>query len=310
MGVLLDGIRPPSHPRDWDAAIRRVATAQHHAISILQLHALGVRDGAIRRRVACGSLWRVLHGVFAVGRRELSRRGWWTAGLLSAPPGSALSHWSAASAHDLMIERGPEIHLATLGRRGRTQPGLQVHRPRELIVADLTTVDGLPVTSVARLLLDLAAEVTPSRLARLLERAQQLGVYDQAALDDVLARAGGHRGAGRLRRALPDAQPPVTRSQLERDFLHLCRNHALPPPTMNAVVAGYEVDAYWPDRQLVVELDGFRFHRTRAAQESDRQRDLSLKLAGIELLRLTHSMVHHQPGRVASAIRTLRDRGT
>ena len=304
VGEIVPGISPNARPRERDAAIRQLAEGQSDVVGISQLGELGLSAGAVQARVRRGLLWPLFCGVYAVGRARVSRRGRWVGAILASGRGSALSHWSGASLLDLAGEPDRDVHVSTFGRSRRGQRGIRTHRPRALTRQDLGVVDGLPGTSVSRVLLDLAESATPRRLGQILDRAQQLGLYDQRAVDALLLRAGGHRGLGRLRRALPTTEPPVTRSQLERDFVELCRDRSLPQPSTNVVVAGHEVDAFFPAWALAVELDGFRYHRTRAAQEADCERAMALKLAGVELLRLTYAMVHGRPGEVAAAIRS------
>ena len=138
----------------------------------------------------------------------------------------------------------------------------------------------------------------------MLERAEELGLLDLIAVEALLDRAGGHRGRGPLRRALALYQPQVafTRSRFERHFLRLVRAAGLPTPSMNFNVAGYELDAYWPELRFAVELDLFETHGTRAAFERDRLRQEELKLLGIEMIRVTRPRLQREP---EAAIRNL-----
>ena len=196
--------------------------------------------------------------------------------------------------------------IDVLGRlRGHRRPGIRLHYSRTLTEDDRAVVDSIPVTGVPRTLLDLAA-VAPARLDRALEQAERLELFDLLAVLSLLDRCGRHPGAGRLRRALAAYVPlPYTRSELERRFLRLVDDAGLPAPAVNVVVAGYEVDMLWPDRGLVVELDGFEHHRTRAAFERDRRRDEDLKLAGLEVVRLTARRLAGDPGGVRKSLAEL-----
>lgn len=166
--------------------------------------------------------------------------------------------------------------------------------------------EGIPVTTVARTLLDLAEVVDMRRLERAFEEAERLRLLDLRVIERTCERNAGRRGLKPLRALLSDAQPVVdTRSELERRFLTFCRGAQLPPPAVNVIVAGFEVDALWPDRRLVVELDGYAFHRTRAAFERDRARDAALQLAGYRVLRLTARRLGEEPAAVAEAVRRL-----
>jgi very-short-patch-repair endonuclease len=96
-----------------------------------------------------------------------------------------------------------------------------------------------------------------------------------------------------------------TRSKLERRFVEFCRDSQLPRPALNAIAAGFDVDALWADKRLVVELDSFGYHRSRAAFETDRARDRELQLAGYRVLRVTHRMLANDQATVRAAIRAL-----
>ncbi len=171
---------------------------------------------------------------------------------------------------------------------------------------DRTRRAGLPVTSVARLLLDLAAETPPAQLGRLVERTERLRLYDGLAIERVLSRAGGHRGRRPLEAAADERDPPPdTRSELERRFLDLILEGGLPRPALNVMVAGYEVDVLWPAQRVIVELDGFEFHRTRDAFERDRIRDAALQLAGYVVLRVTFRRLGSDPKALLGTLRSL-----
>jgi very-short-patch-repair endonuclease len=174
---------------------------------------------------------------------------------------------------------------------------VRVHRAASLTGADRTRVDGLPVTTVERTLLDLATTLAPRRLAQAVEAAEARGLLDHAKL------VTSHRaGAARLR-AATQAPPALTRSELEDRFLALCARHRLPRPRVNQRVGPFEVDFHWPADALVVETDGFATHRTRAAFEEDRRRDQVLAALGIHVVRVTHRQVTREAGRVAAVLR-------
>ncbi len=165
----------------------------------------------------------------------------------------------------------------------------------------------IPVTTVARTLVDLAGVLAFGDLARTLEEAERLRLLDLTGLQQILSRGSRRRGTRRLREILADALPgaAATRSHLERRFLALCDKAALPPPRVNVIVCGLEVDAVWLRQRLVVELDGHAYHRTRAAFERDRARDTALQLAGFRVLRVTHLRLEREPAAVLNAVRAL-----
>jgi very-short-patch-repair endonuclease len=155
--------------------------------------------------------------------------------------------------------------------------------------------------------LDLAEIEQPQRLRTLIEAAQREELLDQRSLDATIARNPGRHGIPRLRavwRELTD-EPPWTQSELERAFLELIRAHHLPEPRTNVLVDGQLVDAHWPQHNLVVEVDGWKFHRTRRAFEDDHDKTLRLQVAGHRVARFTARQVFNQPRYVARAIETL-----
>ena len=166
--------------------------------------------------------------------------------------------------------------------------------------------DRIPVTSVPRTALDLAPSIRPASLDRLLQRAEELKRFDLPEFESVLTRNRGHRGSARLRRAIElYAPPPFTRSGLERRFLKLLAEAGIAAPATAYNVAGYELDAYWPDLRFAVELDAFETHGSRRSFEADRLRDEDLKLAGVELIRVTGRRLEREPGRVLSRVARL-----
>jgi hypothetical protein len=175
-----------------------------------------------------------------------------------------------------------------------------------LLGTDRTVRDGIPVTALPRTLLDLAAMLPADRLRRAIERSEELGLFDLGPIDSLLARAGGHPGAGRLRRAIALYRPPAfTRSGLERSFLELVQKAGLPSPSMGFSAAGYELDAFWPTERFAVELDVYETHGSREAFERDRLRQEELKLAGIEMIRVTGRRLDREPAEVIDRVAIL-----
>jgi len=208
-----------------------------------------------------------------------------------------LSHRRAAAYHCLLPYSGRRIDVTTTNRVRR--PAITVHRVRHLPDDDRALVDNIPVTSVARTLVDIAQIVRPGQLDRAVDAAERRGVLDQRAFDDrKLPRA--------LRTALAAYHDPgFTRSELERRFARLCRDGGLPAPAMNTWINEQEVDAVWEQEGVAVQLDGFEFHRTRAAFEDDRRRDAALQLAGYSVLRVTDRRLADDPAGVLTAVRSL-----
>ncbi|MFN2616400.1 MAG: DUF559 domain-containing protein [Thermoleophilaceae bacterium] len=197
------------------------------------------------------------------------------------------------------------------GRAGRGRPGIRVHRAAALAQRDVTAVDGIPCTTVARTLLDLAEQVDRRGLVRAVERAEELRLFDAGAVEETLARAAGRAGASALATAIAGWRPEgsFTRSELERRFFELCSGANLPAPVANARLelpgGSLEVDFLWREASLVVETDGHRFHGTRHAFERDRRRDQRLLLAGYSVARFTWRQLLERPAEVTSTLRGL-----
>jgi very-short-patch-repair endonuclease len=182
---------------------------------------------------------------------------------------------------------------------------------RQLHPDDVTLVDGIPVTSLGRTLLDFAEVARAWELERAIEEAERRGLFDLGEVEEAMQRGRGRRGVKPLRAVLSEfTSPPATRSEFERDFLDLCREIALPAPQLNVDVEGFEVDCFWPDLRLVVELDSRTHHERRAAMESDRIPDTKLQLAGHRAIRLTHRRFDRERAAVTDDLLRARDSAT
>jgi very-short-patch-repair endonuclease len=304
-GREMDDSRPEFAPLRLDQTISACAARQHGVISAKQLGALGVAPRAVSHRVTAGRLHRVHHGVYAVGHTVLTGRGRWMAAVLAAGPGAALSHASAAALWDLRRSGARIVDVSVPGRTGRAkQAGLRVRKPRTLRPSEITTRDGIPVTTPARTILDLAATPQPHRLERALDQAEILELTDYPALNAIAQAHPGHPGAGRLRRVLAayDAGATLKRSDLERLFLKICHDHGLPTPKVNHTVVDDEVDFLFTEQRLIVEADSWRYHRTRQAFERDRRRDAIHLRAGYRTVRITDRQLEERAEEVAQAV--------
>jgi very-short-patch-repair endonuclease len=276
-----------------EARIAAVARRQHGVVTRRQLFTAGLGESAVDHRLADGQLSAIHRGVYAVGPQRLTRQARWLAAVLACGPGAALSHRHAAAVLQLISKAEGPIEVTASGHGGRKPPrGVRVHR-RLLPDAEVTRKDSIPVTTVARIALDLAATGPRRLVERVLDEADYRGLLHPAQLDDALTRFPKRRGARPLRRILREHSigASLTRSELEELFLALCRARGLPDPMVNAHVNGFEVDFYWRDARVVVEADGYAAHRTRAAFERDRARDLALRAAGYEVLRFSYRQV-------------------
>jgi very-short-patch-repair endonuclease len=304
-GYIAHGMRTPCSPHARERQIAALAGRQHGVVAYRQLQALGFGRGAIGRRVSAGRLHRVHFGVYAVGHRVVSLHGRWMAAVLACGDLAVLSHRDAAALHGIRRDARPSVDVSA-PRSRRPREGITLHRPVVLERRDRTRVDGIPVTTLDRTLLDLATVVGRRQLERAYEEADRLQLLDVRAVERQLARAWRRPGSHALRMVVQQALGwAETRSELERRFLRLCRSASLPRPAVNSVLAGFEVDMAWPPQRLVVELDGFGYHRTRAAFERDRLRDARLQVAGFRVLRITQRRLETEPERVVAELRAL-----
>ncbi len=287
-----------------------LAGRQHGIVSIRQLTGpLGYSKSAVARAARSGRLHRLHQGVYAVGHTDLSPRGWCLAAVLACGPGALLSHSSAAWLWGIRRQGPAPYEVTTPIPRRRKPPRVIVHRSRCLAGADRALVDGIPVTAVSRLLLDLAAGDRRGRISRDLERAEELRLLDARAVGALLDRTRGHHGHGRLRRAVALYQPPpFTRSGFERRFFEAVLAAGLPRPRVNFVVAGMELDVYWPEQRFAVELDTYGTHGTHVAFERDRLRQEDLLLVGVGMTRVTDVRFASDPDSVIARVARLLER--
>jgi very-short-patch-repair endonuclease len=212
-----------------------------------------------------------------------------------ARPGSVASHRTAAWLHGLRRSQPGTIHL-TAPTRQRVKRDFVVHYAR-LEPDDRTVVDGIPVTSPARTVLDLAPAESRRDLDRLLRRADELQLLDRRQFEALGLRAGGHPGRVKFANALRAFKPETAtlRSDLERRFRRLVLAAGLPTPQTNVVVSGYELDAYWEAEAFAVELDVYATHGSPLSFETDREREDDLLLVGIEMIRVTGVRLDREP---------------
>jgi hypothetical protein len=286
--------------------LAELAGRQHGVVSLAQLTSeLGYSRSAVTRAVIAGRLHRLHRGIYAVGHTSLSPHGRCLAAVLSYGPGALLSHYSAAWLWGIARWSPVPISVTVPSPRA-PRPPIRLHHARSLTVADRDEIDRIPVSAVPRTALDLAATLRGRQLLRLLERAEELRLFDLPRFDDLLARSHGHPGTGRLRRALDSYRPPpFTRSDTERRLLELVIAAGLPRPVTGFVEAGYELDFYWPDVRFAVELDLYETHGSRQAFERDRLRQEDLKLKGVEMTRVTGWRLDREPKRVVERITRL-----
>ena len=240
-------------------------------------------------------------GVYAVGRPVASQKGKWMAAVLACGHGAALSGDHATALYGLLGVPRTAIEVSIpAGRRATTRPGLRVRRRRAF---ETTRHDGIPVTTVACTLVDLAARSGRKRTERAINQADIHGLIDPEALRAELSGLAPRPGLKQLRSWLDRSTFRLTRSQLERLFLPIADRAGLPLPQTRAVVNGYEVDFWWPDLGLVVEADSLKYHRTPQQQARDRLRDQAHARSDTRWLRFTDEQIAFEPDYVASTLR-------
>jgi very-short-patch-repair endonuclease len=290
-----------------ERGIASLAAGQHGVVARRQLEAVGVTLSMLRARLANGGLIELHSGVYAVGHRQLRTEGHRLAAVLALGPGAVLSHREAAALHGLRPSNRSRVDVMTTRRIRVRRPGIDMHHTATLDADDVVTIEAIPVTTVARTLVDLAHVVARDSLAKALREAEHLRVADlgeiHAAMDRTRHRPGP--GHANLRAVLEEHRRrgiQLTRSILEDRFLKLCDRHGIPRPRTNAYVEGREVDALWPAHKLAVELDGWARHKDRHAFQRDREKGNAIMQAGYRLLRFTHDDVVRRPAATATQI--------
>jgi len=229
------------------------------------------------------------------------------AAVLACGQGAVLSHRAAAALWDLRpIPSGP-IDVTVIARSRRSRKGIRVHNVGTLHDDDRTEIDRIPVTSLHRTLLDYAEHARFQQLRHAIDAAARRELLDGRKLDALYARSHGHHGLRPLRSAVAELNGPApwTQSELERAFLALIRDAGLPEPSTNVIVEGELVDCFWPQANLVVEIDSHEFHKSRAEFEADRKRDVKLVVAGYRVIRVTQPRIEHEPEELLSDLTAL-----
>jgi very-short-patch-repair endonuclease len=302
-----------------DLKVAEIAGRQHGVVSVRQLSAAGLERHRIAHRARTGRLHRIHQGVYGVGHSALSDEARWMAAVLACGRvtlghedkemadleagwldvgdtktileywGAALSHHSAAQLWGLLpIRDGPTDVLVPGAISKRRRKGIRLHRSRTLQPAHVTLRNGIAVTTPARTIADLRRAVSKPGKPGLISPRELRRAIRQA---DVLGLSLGD-----------DVENDRTRSDLEEDFLRLCRRFRLPTPEVNVPVGPHLVDFLWREQKLVVETDGYGYHAGRVAFQDDRGRDLDLRARGYAVIRLAERQVNEEPQRVAKVV--------
>jgi len=277
--------------------IARLGAWQHGVVSRQQLLRAGIPRAVIDGRIEGNRLRPIHRGVYLVDAVEPPRARAMAA-VLACGGAGVVGHRSVANLWGLLQDprRGAPIDIITRSGDHTRRPGIRVHRVRSLRRDEITRLEGIPVTTVARTIYDLASSVPLRDLERAIARAFRSGLTTRAALEKQIRRHAGQPGTRRLKALIEsDESPALTRSVAEERFLELVRKAGLPEPESNVYVCGHQVDFYWRSARLVVEVDGAAFHSSKDAFESDRQRDADLAAAGIRVIRVTWTRLVEEP---------------
>jgi len=276
-----------------EKAIAALATRQDGAIAHRQLLGLGLGEAAIEFWLEIGRLHRLHKGVYALGHMAITRRTRWWAAPLACGDDAVLSHWDGGVVWGVLNSSSPLIHVSAPGRTRDGHPGIRLHLPRQFPERDRTTHKGLPVTTVARLFIDLAPYLSLDRLTRMWDDANRQQILDLKEVEEIRARSKGRRGLKKIDHLLTQTRdlPPRTRTELERDgYLLFAESPDVPTPSANVWIAeaALEADLVFAPERVVVEIDHDEWHaKTRRQRERDNDRDFRLQRAGYKVLRVS-----------------------
>jgi hypothetical protein len=285
------------------AATWRLTRRQHGVLSRRQLLALGFDADEIKHRVRAGRLHAVRRGAYAVGRKDLSREGRWMAAILACGEGACLSHRSAAALLGIGEERDGLIEVSVRRRTARKHAGIKVFRHLSLPSQEVGTLNSIPLTSPVRTLLDYATLEPPNRVERAVNEADKRDHVDPDALRKAIDSYSGEPGVKRLRAVLDKHTFRLSDQELELLFRPIADRAGLPLQMTKVFVNDYEVDFFWPSLGLVVETDGWRYHRTPSAQTRDALRFQVHTAAGLTPLRFSHWQVKYEPEHVEKILK-------
>lgn len=285
-----------------DKAVAALARRQHGYVTRRQLLALGVSKKGITTRLATGRLIRVYDDVYAVGHVPGAPVAHAAAAVLACGPGTVLSHGSGAALWAFRKRWPTPIEVTAPSKHRR--PGIKTHRSATLTKADVTRHLGIPVTSPARTLLDVAATLTDKAFTRAVNEALLSNYLHEADLLALIERCRTHPQATRIEAVIGE---DPSRSWLEDEFRPWLRRFKLPEARFNVLVNGREVDVYFPQERLIVELDGYRVHRGRAAFENDRDRDADMLVNGMPTVRITRRRIRSASAKEAERLRSILD---
>jgi very-short-patch-repair endonuclease len=291
--------------RDVERRIARIAGPQDNVIGLEQLLEAGLGHDAVAYRVKARIMQRLHRGVFLLGAAPPTPMARARAAVLACGAGAVVSHRSAAEMFGLLPHSDREVDVTVVGRNPGFHAGIRLHRPRALARHDVTSMRGIPVTSVARAICDIAATEPAKEVERAWQEALYRRIVTPGAVAAIIGREPRRRGAPVVRALIEN--PTLTRSERERALLKLIDAAQLPKPLTNVRLHGYLADAYWPEQRLVIEFDGWQAHGHRGAFDGDRKRDQIMLANGVRAMRVTDRHLVHEPvalaARIAMALR-------
>lgn len=293
-----------------DRRIIELAAAQYGLVTRAQLLEGGLTRGRIQSRIRATLLQPVHAGVYQVGPlapRHVRER----AAVLACGRDGLISHRSAASLWEMLspLEDAHPVDI-TVRQRGARRAGVRVHRVIDLEPDERAEIEGIPVTSPARTILDLAGTVPRRDLEQALAQGERAEIVSREEVRALAKRRPKRRGIALLRHLLDASRSPaLTRSEAEKRFLALLRKAGLPRPETNVKVGRYEVDFLWRPQWLAVEVDGYAFHSSRPRFEADRRRDIDLAGHGLQVLRVTwHQITEEREATLVRLTKALEQR--
>jgi very-short-patch-repair endonuclease len=286
--------------QDVERAIAKIAGRQDNVITWEQLLSAGLGRGAIAHRVAAGSMQRLHRTVYLLGAAPPTLMARARAAAMACGPDAVVSHHSAAQMFGLLTEAERYVDVTVAGRNFAPRSGIRRHRVAQFPRQDVTKMRGIPVTSVARTICDLAATEPRNEVEHAFQEALYRRIVTPRAVAAVIEREARRKGAPIIRALIED--PRMTRSEKERALLKLIDAAQLPRPVTNVRLHGYLVDAYWPEEGLVVEFDGRKAHGHLLAFEHNRKRDQVLVAHGVRVMRVTDRHLQGEPVAVAARI--------
>jgi very-short-patch-repair endonuclease len=291
--------------RAVEREIARIARRQDNVITLVQLLEAGLGQRGVRHRVRAGAMQRLHRGVFLLGAAPPTRMARARAAAMACGECAVVSHRSAAEMFGLLPETDRGVDVTVVGRNPGFHPGIRLHRPRSLAGHHVTKMRGIPVTTVARIIADLAATESADDVERAFQEALYRRIVTPGAVAGVVDTEPRRKGAPVIRVLLDN--PTMTRSERERALLKLLAQAQLPKPLTNVRLHGYLVDAYWPEQRLVLEFDGWQAHGHRGAFDRDRKRDQVMLANGQRSMRVTDRHLVREPvalaARIAQALR-------